>query len=62
MSAFTIQLREQASDIPEILRELVQGASSLRASAPMLSAPIPATRKALDISGLRLSDIGAFER
>jgi acetyl-CoA acyltransferase len=27
----------------------------------MLTAPIPATRKALDRSGLRLSDIGAFE-
>ena len=27
----------------------------------MLTAPIPATRKALDKSGLSLSDIGAFE-
>ena len=27
----------------------------------MLTAPIPATRKALERSGLRLQDIGAFE-
>ena len=49
--------RHDLTPIARVHTAVVVGAAPM----PMLSAPIPATQKALEKSGLRLSDIGVFE-